>query len=384
MQSEELAVLDIESTGFSREDRVCEIGIVTVDADTLTPIDEFASVLNPERDTGPVWIHGITTEVASQSPRFSQIQVEIAKRLNGRVLVAHNLPFDERFLKQEWARCGGRFYPGEGICTLSLTKEKLAHAAQRFGIATNNMHSALGDARVTAELLTMLDGYPDWCQPAIVETELPPKQLPAYARSIPPPIEVSTLSALIAEAHFPSEDENILSYFDKLDEAIEDLVLTEAESQELAQLRWMMDISPEVAIEAHEAFLRAVIAAAAADHVITPAEYRVLTAVAHVLDCDTAKIPEVSGFSSESGHFLRETRVVASGEPFDVDGKPISRGEFRARCHAKGIVHISAVSPKCDVLVLDSLHRRAEEVAEAKRLGILVLTYADFVERYEV
>ena len=384
MQSEELAVLDIESTGFSRDDRVCEIGIVIVDADTFTPIDEFASVVNPERDTGPVWIHGITTEMASEAPRFSQIQVEIAKRLNGRVLVAHNLPFDERFLKQEWARCGGRFYPGEGICTLSLTKEKLAHAAQRFGIATNNMYSALGDARVTAELLPMLDGYGDWCQPAIVETELPPKQLTAHARLIPPHIEVSTLSALISEARFPSDDKNILAYFDKLDEAMEDLVLTETESQELAQLRWRMDISPEDAIEAHAAFLRAVIAAAEADHVITPAEYRVLTAIAHVLDCDTVEIPEVSGFSPESGQFLRETRVVASGEPFDVDGKPISLGEFRARCHAKGIVHISAVGPQCDVLVLDSPHRRAEEVAEAMRLDIPVLTYADFVRTYGV
>ncbi len=381
---EELAVIDIESTGFSTEDRICEIGIVTVDADTLTPIDEFASVVNPERDTGPVWIHGITTEMASKAPRFSQIQVEIAERLNGRVLVAHNLLFDERFLKQEWARCGVRFYPGEGICTLSLTKEKLAHAAQRFGIATNNMYSALGDARVTVELLTMLDGARDWCQPAIVESEMPPKQLQAHARPIPPHIEVSTLSALIAEAQFPSDDENVLAYFDKLDEAMEDLVLTEVESQELAQLRWTMGISPEDAIEAHEAFLRAVIAAAEADHVITPAEYRVLTAIAYVLDCETAEIPEVSGFSPESGQFLRETRIVASGEPFDVDGKPISRGEFRARCHAKGIVHISAVGPKCDVLVLDGLHLHAEEVAEAERLGVPVLTYADFVGQYGV
>ena len=189
MQTEELAVFDIESTGFSRDDRVCEIAVINLDGDTLTPIDEFSSLVNPKQDTGPVQVHGITNEMVADAPTFPQLQEEIASRLNGRVLVGHNLQFDGRLLKQEWARCDAHFDPGNGFCTLSMTKEKLVQAAKRHGLATNNMHSALGDARVTAKLFALLirrfpwlDGRRRWTQPAAVNLDLPPPQRPARPR----------------------------------------------------------------------------------------------------------------------------------------------------------------------------------------------------------
>ncbi len=189
MHTEELAVLDIESTGFSHDDRVCEIAVITLDSETLTPIDEFSSLVNPKQDTGPAWVHGITNGMVAYAPTFPQLQEEIASRLNGSVLVGHNLPFDLRLLKQEWVRCGAHFYPGNGLCTLSMTKEKLVYAAKRHGLATNNMHSALADARLTAKLFALLvrrrgwfAGRRDWAQPAVVNLGLPPPQRPPRPR----------------------------------------------------------------------------------------------------------------------------------------------------------------------------------------------------------
>ena len=381
MQSEELAVLDIESTGFSRDDRVCEIAIINLDSDTLTPIDEFSSLVNPRQDTGPEWVHGITNEMVADAPTFPQLQEEIASRIDGRVLVGHNLPFDGRFLKQEWVRCGAHFYPGDGFCTLSMTKEKLVHAAKRHGLATNNMHSALGDARVTAELFALLDGRRDWTQPAVVKLGLPPTQRPPCPRPDSSDVEVSTLAGLISDAVFPSVGEDVLAYLDKLDEVLEDLVLTDEEARELEHLRRTLELSDAEARLAHQGYLQAVIKAAEADHIITPAEHRVLTAVAELLDCEAADVPAAS---SAEHLVVRETRVCAAGGASDADGKPMPREEFRARCHAKGIVLLSSVSSRCDILVTEYLHIKTSNAEKARELGIPVMSYEDFVGRYEI
>ena len=115
MDAPPIAVVDVETTGFSKHDRICEIAIINFSGDTLEPKGEFTSLVNPQRDTGPVWIHGISNEMVEQAPRFSQIQQEVAERIDGHVLVAHNLAFDQRMLKQEWSRLNGNFYPGDGI-----------------------------------------------------------------------------------------------------------------------------------------------------------------------------------------------------------------------------------------------------------------------------
>ena len=381
VQSEELAVLDIESTGFSRDDRVCEIAIINLDIDTLTPIDEFSSLVNPKQDTGPAWVHGITNEMVAAAPTFPQLQEEIASRLDGRVLVGHNLPFDGRFLKQEWVRCGAHFYPGDGFCTLSMTREKLVHAAKRHGLATNNMHSALGDARVTAELFALLDGRRAWTQPAVVKLGLPPTQRPPLPRPDTSGVEVSTLAGLISEAVFPPVEENVLAYLDKLGGVLEDLVLTDEEARELEHLRRTLGLSEAEAFSAHQEYLQAVIEAAEADHIITPAEHRVLTAVAELLDCEAADVPE----ASSSEHLvIRETRVCATGDASDADGKPMTQEEFRSRCHAKGIVHVSSVSGKCDILVAEYLHIKSAKVEKARELGIPVMSYEDFAGQYGI
>ena len=381
MDAPPIAVVDVETTGFSKHDRICEIAIINFSGDTLEPKGEFTSLVNPQRDTGPVWIHGISNEMVEQAPRFSQIQQEVAERIDGHVLVAHNLAFDQRMLKQEWSRLNGNFYPGDGICTLKMTGEKLVCAARHHKVRFDHAHSALGDARTAAELFAVLDSERSWSQPAIVIQGLPPIQLPALPREMSHPIEQSTLAGLIADVSFPSDNEKILSYLDNLSDALEDLVLTHEEAFELEQVRQALELSNNDVAEAHQTYFNAIIEAANADRVIDAAEHRVLTTVATIINCDPATIPKVS---DDSALILRETRVCATGSAHDIDGKPITREDFHARCQAKGIIHVSTVTQHCDILVADSVNTQSVKGNRARDYGIPILSYEEFITEYEV
>ena len=85
-------MIDVETTGFSPAagDRIIEIAIARVDRRGRIE-DEFATLLNPEgRDTGAVFVHGITNDAVVDAPRFADITGDVLSRLDGCVLVAHN------------------------------------------------------------------------------------------------------------------------------------------------------------------------------------------------------------------------------------------------------------------------------------------------------
>lgn len=147
------AVVDVETTGFSRSDRIVEVAVVVLDDQAGSIVAEFATLVNPRRPMGATGVHGITESMVRSAPAFEQIAVTVADHLNGRVLVAHNLAFDQRFLTDEFERAGFVVDPGFGVCTQQLTGERLTVACQRRGITIESHHRALADARAAAALL---------------------------------------------------------------------------------------------------------------------------------------------------------------------------------------------------------------------------------------
>ncbi len=89
------AVVDVETTGLARHDRIISAAVYRLDARGEVE-DHWYTLVNPERDPGPVWIHGLTSDVLEGAPVFADIAEEFAARLDGRVLVAHNAVFDCR------------------------------------------------------------------------------------------------------------------------------------------------------------------------------------------------------------------------------------------------------------------------------------------------
>ncbi|MFI0985490.1 DEDDh family exonuclease [Streptomyces exfoliatus] len=152
------AVVDVETTGLARDDRIVSAAVYRLDARGNVE-DHWYTLVNPERDPGPVWIHGLTSDVLEGAPLFPEIAAEFAARLDGRVLVAHNAMFDWQMIAREYARAESAAPVRQRLCTIALAKElslplpnhKLESLAAHFGVVQRRAHNALDDARVLAE-----------------------------------------------------------------------------------------------------------------------------------------------------------------------------------------------------------------------------------------
>jgi len=160
------AVVDVETTGGGphRGHRMTEIAIVHVDRGEI--VDEFTSLLNPGRAIPPfiASLTGITSEMVESAPFFEHIAEVVLDRLEGRVFVAHNAPFDRGFVRAELAEALGEAPPLTGLCTVQMARALLPRLRRRnldaltrhFGIPIHSRHRAAGDALATARVLLRL------------------------------------------------------------------------------------------------------------------------------------------------------------------------------------------------------------------------------------
>lgn len=161
------AVLDLETTGLSprKGARTIEIGLVLVAADGAVE-ENWETLVDPGCAPGPTHIHGVTGSMLHGAPTFVDIAGDLASRLSGRTIVAHNAAFDVSFLDAEFRRAGLR-WTREPLCTMRLARRRgyrpanLAYLCEMFGIVNHGAHHALGDAVATAELLARLVVEPD-------------------------------------------------------------------------------------------------------------------------------------------------------------------------------------------------------------------------------
>lgn len=152
------AVVDVETTGLARDDRIISAAVYRLDARGNVE-DHWYTLVNPERDPGPVWIHGLTSDVLEGAPLFPAVAAQLSERLADRVLVAHNAAFDWSMLAREYARAAVIAPVQQRLCTIALSKElrlplpnhKLESLAAHFGVVQERAHHALDDARVLAE-----------------------------------------------------------------------------------------------------------------------------------------------------------------------------------------------------------------------------------------
>ncbi|CAM5521896.1 DEDDh family exonuclease OS=Streptomyces alboniger OX=132473 GN=CP975_07690 PE=4 SV=1 [Streptomyces alboniger] len=152
------AVVDVETTGLARHDRIISAAVYRLDARGGVE-DHWYTLVNPERDPGPVWIHGLTNDVLEGAPLSTDIAEEFSSRLDGRVLVAHNAVFDWQMIAREYARAEREAPVRQRLWTIALSKElglplpnhKLETLAAHFGVVQQRAHHALDDARVLAE-----------------------------------------------------------------------------------------------------------------------------------------------------------------------------------------------------------------------------------------
>ena len=89
-----LVFVDLETTGANfANDRIMEIGLVTVDADGVR---EWSSLVNPEQAVPPFisQLTGIDEAMLTSAPRFAELAPLLQEMLQNRLFIAHNARFD--------------------------------------------------------------------------------------------------------------------------------------------------------------------------------------------------------------------------------------------------------------------------------------------------
>ena len=159
-------VVDVETTGASPAsgDRITEIAAIEVTGGEV--VGEFSTLVNPGRPIPP-WISrltGITAEMVEDAPPFEEVADLVRERLEGRVFVAHNVPFDWRFVSHEMRRARSLLPRGPRLCTLRLARRALPGLRRKgldgvtryFDVEIDGRHRAAGDALATASVLLRL------------------------------------------------------------------------------------------------------------------------------------------------------------------------------------------------------------------------------------
>jgi DNA polymerase-3 subunit epsilon len=193
-----VAFVDLETTGMAAgEDRVTDVGIVRVEGNAVS---EWSTLVHPGRSI-PAAVQaltGITNAMVAHAPAFERIADDVADRIAGCVMVAHNARFDYGFLKHEFARLG-RSFTARVLCTVKLSRRlypdrgphHLDALIERHGLPAADRHRALGDARILWTFVQALyrDRTPDEIELAvrrILKTpSLPPQLGPDALDAIP-------------------------------------------------------------------------------------------------------------------------------------------------------------------------------------------------------
>jgi DNA polymerase-3 subunit epsilon len=155
----DFAAIDFETANGKRSS-VCSVGIVIVRNGEI--VDKFYSLIKPTPNYYSYWttqVHGLTSRDTCDAPTFPEVWAQIADRLEGLPLVAHNKAFDESCLKAVFREYGMEYPDYPFYCTLvasrrclDLPNHQLHVVAAACGYDLNNHHHALADAEACAAI----------------------------------------------------------------------------------------------------------------------------------------------------------------------------------------------------------------------------------------
>lgn len=150
-------VVDLETTGVSyKVDKIIEVGAIKVINGKI--VDTFVSLINPgiPIPANATRINHITNTMVCNQPTFKDILPSFITFIEDLPLVAHNAPFDAKFLVAEFANFNTEL-PNQFIDTLSISRKlfpdspnhKLTTLKTYLNLKGDASHRALDDAYVT-------------------------------------------------------------------------------------------------------------------------------------------------------------------------------------------------------------------------------------------
>jgi DNA polymerase-3 subunit epsilon len=196
----EFMVVDTETNGLAGDDcELTEVGAVLVGGGELH--DRWSSLCRTSAPLrrGIQRLTGITQAMVDDAPSLEDVLPQLSELLKGRVLVAHNAPFDRRVLRQAFGRIGLEWPDPPVMCTAAMARSMLPLQRRRglgvladaLGIEVHTVHRALADAETCARVLCAL--FPRLCANAATIGDalamLTPRRRPRkrpHTRSDPP------------------------------------------------------------------------------------------------------------------------------------------------------------------------------------------------------
>jgi len=381
---ERFAVIDTETTGFGKTDRLVEVAVVLVEGNEI--IQEWETLINPERDISNSNIHGITSEVVSLAPTFAEIDSEFSRLIHGSIMVAHNISFDQRTLEQEYSKVKKQVDLGMGFCTLQATKLKLEVACKEYGITNVSAHRALTDARATALIfIKILE------QLGSVEGLVPISVVYDFEAKSPQLLSRAALSQdhkpgqqnlrRIIHGLGPSEEAGPeLSYLDALSSVMSDFEITADELKYLKDWAETLGIGSSKQSDLHSTFFNQIVVAAERDNYISETENMLLRKAAKTLGVNYS---EASTTNQKSEEFSLKPgmKVCFTGTAIGKNGEELPRETLELYATKKSLIPVSSVTKKtCDLLVAADKSSMSGKTKKARDYGIPVISVAEFLD----
>lgn len=375
--ADRFAVLDTETTGVYPSDRVVEIAVVTVGLDGQL-LDEFDTLVQPGRDVAATHIHGITATMVADAPRWDEIAGDVAVRLHGACIVAHNAAFDRRMVAGEYERVGSVLHADAVVDTLYGSHGRLGNVCANHGIALTDAHRALGDARACAQLLSAIA---DDCAPGAPAEVMAAQRTGRVLRRedacqvvLPDPPLIAYLASRL---DYAGVEDRVLAYLDLLERVVSDLRIDPAERVQLLALAADLGLTQGDIAQAHRRLTNDLIDAALADHILTPSEYDQLLCVAAMLDVDTTLVDERTRTFRSA---VTGPRPLAPGTEvvFTGDDPDNPRDELIEHADALGLVVHTGVRKQTGILVAYDPQSRSGKARKAARYNIPIVSTAEF------
>ena len=369
-RSDRFCVMDVETTGVYNKDRVVEIAIVTINKQGEI-VEEWETLIQPERHMGATEIHGITPTMLTQAPCFADVIGDIAERLDGAYLVGHNVSFDIRMLANEFLRHNGRFEASESYYeTLRHYRMKLSEACQLEGIVTTKWHSALGDAVATAELFLR-------CEPHSMMNSRAIRPVSAETPTLPSN-RTLTRANCGGTPESPKTPDRLEAYMSLLEDVLEDGVITEEEREEMKLLQLAMGWSEATVESVQRQYLQQQTDKAIEDGVVDIQEQKKLAEIIEAFGFGSRIVDRrIRPFKEDAGEQLI---VLQGGDRITLTGEHpmITRPEMEIVLTQRGLTIGNFAKRYTRLLLAADIDTESGKAQKCRECGIPILPMQAF------